>query len=191
MTDFVVAVAVAFGVVFVAELADKTQLLALSFGARARLSLVALGLFLGYGAANAIATAVGAIGGARLPERFLEVAGGLLFLVFAVVTWRRRDDEPEPDDALTQPSRRLVPAIALTIAVAEIGDKTQLATATLASQSAAVAVWLGATSGATASGLLGALLGRVAGGRIPRRTIVIVSAVLFAAFGLMMLAGWF
>ena len=44
MTDFIAALAVAFGVVFVAELGDKTQLLALGFGARHSLRIVAVGL---------------------------------------------------------------------------------------------------------------------------------------------------
>jgi putative Ca2+/H+ antiporter (TMEM165/GDT1 family) len=191
VSDFVVALLVAFGVVFVAELADKTQLLALSFGARARLSSVVLGLFAGYGAANALAAIVGSIGGARLPERSLQIAGGLLFLVFAWVTWRRRAADHDHRAAPALRPGRVVPSIALTIAVAEFGDKTQLATATLASQSAAVAVWIGATSGATASGLLGALLGRVAGDRLPAETIAVASSVLFAIFGVLMLAGAF
>jgi len=189
MGDLAVALLTAFGVVFVAELADKTQLLALSFGARVRLPVVAVGLLLGYGAANALAAVVGAIGGAQLPERALEVAGGLLFLAFAMFTLRRSNEADDVEPAVSV-TGRIVPSIAVSIAVAEFGDKTQLATATLAAQSAAVAVWVGATLGATASGLLGALLGRAAGDRLPARSIAVASAMLFAVFGVAMLAGW-
>ncbi len=67
MVEFLTALAVAFGVVFIAELGDKTQLLALDFGARFSLRTVAIGLTLGYAAANVVATIVGGILGAALP----------------------------------------------------------------------------------------------------------------------------
>ena len=90
---------------------------------------------------------------------------------------------------------RVVGSIGLAIAVAEMGDKTQITTATLASQSASlgvgIGVWAGATVGAAASGMVGAVAGRSVGHRISTRAVDVASAVLFAAFGLAMLAGWF
>jgi putative Ca2+/H+ antiporter (TMEM165/GDT1 family) len=68
--------------------------------------------------------------------------------------------------------------------VAELGDKTMLATATLAAQGTPVLVWVGATIGIVLSGALGVLLGRVFGARLPERATRIGSALLFAAFGL-------
>jgi putative Ca2+/H+ antiporter (TMEM165/GDT1 family) len=200
VTDFIAAVAVAFGVMFLAELGDKTQLLAVNFGARHALRTVAIGLTLGYAAANVVATVVGGVLGATLPERPIEIVGGLIFLAFAVVALRRgRDDEPDEDvdeaADLAPPSRRdtlrLVASVATTIAIAEMGDKTQIATATLASQSSPVGVWIGATLGAASSGMVGALAGNLIGDRIPARALHFASAVLFAAFGVAMLAGWF
>ena len=64
MIDFISAVVAAFGVVFVAELGDKTQLIALGYGAQYSLRIVAIGLVLGYGAANLLATIVGGLLGA-------------------------------------------------------------------------------------------------------------------------------
>ena len=207
MTDFFAAIAVAFGVVFVAELGDKTQLLALGFGARYRLRTVAIGLFLGYGAANAIATVAGGLLGAALPERTIQVIGGGVFLGFAVATLlragRRGVTDGDGDDADrgagVQPAQRTAPrstaavisTVALAIAMAEMGDKTQIATATLASQSAPVGVWIGATAGAAASGMVGAVAGGVVGHRVAPRTLQLASAALFGVFGVAMLAGWF
>jgi putative Ca2+/H+ antiporter (TMEM165/GDT1 family) len=85
----------------------------------------------------------------------------------------------------------VIGSIGLTIAVAEMGDKTQITTATLASQSAPIGVWIGATLGAASSGMIGAFAGRTIGHRISTRAVNIGSAVLFAAFGVAMLAGWF
>ncbi len=53
----------------------------------------------------------------------------------------------------------MIASIAGVIAVAEMGDKTQIATATLASQSSPVGVWIGATLGAASSGMVGAVAG--------------------------------
>jgi putative Ca2+/H+ antiporter (TMEM165/GDT1 family) len=72
--------------------------------------------------------------------------------------------------------------------VAELGDKTMLATATLAAQGNPVLVWVGATAGIVLAGALGVLLGRWFGARLPERATRIGSAVLFAVFGLVLLA---
>jgi putative Ca2+/H+ antiporter (TMEM165/GDT1 family) len=206
MVDTVGALVAAFGVVFVAELGDKTQLLALGFGAQHPLRLVAAGLVLGYGIANLLAVIVGGILGAALPDRPVEIVSGLVFFGFAALALRRAgsgdptgaDTEPTTGDGATPPpvtvrasAPRVVGSIGLAIAVAEMGDKTQISTATLASQSAPVGVWIGATLGAAASGMVGAVAGRSVGHRISTHAVDIASAVLFAAFGLAMLAGWF
>lgn len=197
MTDIAAALVVSFGVVFVAELGDKTQLLALGFGAQYTLRTVAIGLALGYGAANLLATVAGGILGAALPQRPIQVIGGLVFLGFALLAVRRalgataNDDAPSADSVGGSTSFAVISSIASVIAVAEMGDKTQIATATLASQAAPAAVWVGATLGAATSGMVGALAGSVVGDRISLKTLHLASAVLFAAFGVAMLVGWF
>ena len=196
MVDIIAAIITSFGVVFVAELGDKTQLLALGFGAKHSLRLVAIGLTLGYGIANLLAVIVGGLLGAALPERPIQIVSGIVFIVFAVLALRRDNDTAEADinsvDTLggaTGP--KVVGAIALAIAIAEMGDKTQITTATLASQAAPVGVWVGATLGAASSGMVGAVAGRSIGHRISPRAVNVASAVLFAGFGIAMLAGWF
>jgi len=198
VTEFIAALAVAFGVVFVAELGDKTQLLALDFGARYSLRTVAIGLTIGYGAANIVASIVGGILGAALPDRPIQIIGGLVFLGFAAVAVRRARSGSTDDDTAEQSSSvrgtstmAIISSIAALIVVAEMGDKTQIATATLASQSAPVGVWIGATLGAASSGMVGAVAGNLVGDRVPARAMQWVSAGLFSLFGAAMLAGWF
>ena len=192
MWSLVGAVASAFGIVFLAELGDKTQLLALGYGARHGLRTVALGLTLGYAAAGAIAALVGGLLGATLPERPIGLAAGALFLLFAVLAWRDvgGDDDEGGEGAPSGSGLRthsVVASIALTIAIAEFGDKTQLATAALAAQANPVATWLGATGGEVAAGMLGAVAGSRIGQRFEPRRIQIASAVLFAGFGVALL----
>ena len=198
MIDLVTALVIAFGVVFVAELGDKTQLLALDFGARYSLPTVAIGLTLGYAAANVVATIVGGVLGAALPDRPIQIIGGVVFIGFAVLALRRArsgdgDDDEDGIDTSTRGTSTLavITSIATLIAVAEMGDKTQIATATLASQSSPVGVWIGATLGAASSGMVGAVAGNLIGDRVSNSVLQFASAALFSLFGVAMLAGWF
>jgi Ca2+/H+ antiporter, TMEM165/GDT1 family len=176
----------ALGLVFVAELGDKTQLVALGFGARHRLAPVLTGVVIAYMATNLLSVVVGGLLGATLPTRAIGLAGGVLFLGFAAWTLARGDGE-EGDEAVRTGDRSVVLSVATAMFVAELGDKTMLATATLAAQGNPVLVWVGATIGIILAGALGVLLGRWFGARLPERATRIGSAVLFAAFGVVLL----
>ena len=177
----------ALGLVFVAELGDKTQLVALGFGARHRLAPVLAGITIAYMATNLLSVLVGGLLGATLPTRAIGLAGGVMFLGFAVWNLRGGEEEGEEEDAGTG-GRSVLVSVAVAMFVAELGDKTMLATATLAAQGNPVLVWIGATAGIIASGTLGVLLGRVFGARLPERATRIGSSILFAGFGLVLLA---
>lgn len=174
--------------VFVAELGDKTQLVALGFGARHRLAPVLVGVVLAYMATNLLSVVVGGLLGAALPTRAVGIGGGVLFLGFAAYTLFTGDehdhDHDAPASALTG---RVVFTVATAMFVAELGDKTMLATATLAARGSPILVWIGATIGIVASGALGVIVGRMAGAHIPERAIRIVSGALFAVFGVVLL----
>jgi Ca2+/H+ antiporter, TMEM165/GDT1 family len=172
----------ALGLVFVAELGDKTQLVALGFGARHRLAPVLAGVTIAYMATNLLSVLVGGLLGATLPTRAIGLGGGALFLGFAAWTlWRGDEDD---DEGAATGDGSVVLSVAAAMFVAELGDKTMLATATLAAQGSPVLVWIGATIGIILSGALGVLLGRVFGARLPERATRIGSALLFAVFGL-------
>lgn len=198
------ATLIAFATVFVAELGDKTQLIALGFGARHRLWIVAVGLTIGYGLSNLLAAAVGGAVGQALPTSWVGVASGVVFLVFAGLTSRRIGDIPDgpipidgesgtdartPDRAVPPVVMSAIAAIASAIVIGELGDKTQLATAALAANGQAVATWIGATAGVTTAGLLGAVVGARLARRLSPRTITTVSAGLFAVFGAVIIVG--
>ena len=176
----------ALGLVFVAELGDKTQLVALGFGARHKLAPVLTGVVIAYMATNLLSVLVGGLLGATLPTRAIGLGGGVLFLGFAAWTlWKDEDDEDDEGAATSQGS--IVLSVATAMFVAELGDKTMLATATLAAQGNPVLVWIGATIGIVLAGTLGVLLGRAFGARLPERATRIGSAVLFAVFGLVLI----
>ncbi len=188
----------ALGVVFVAELGDKTQLVAMSLGARYRLRQVIIGLAIAYLVSSALAAVVGGLLGAALPERELSIGGGIAFICFAMFElFRASDDEADDDgevpvEATTNGAARSVvrspiALIVLAITVAELGDKTQLTTATLAARSSPVLTWAGATLGLMAAGVIGALIGRRLGERLPHRALSYLSAALFLIVGVIMI----
>lgn len=179
----------AMGLVFIAELGDKTQLVALGLGARHRLGPVVVGVVAAYAATNLLSVVIGGLLGAALPTRAIGIAGGLMFLGFAAWTLRSGDeDDADESTAAGGSTASVVASVAVAMFVAELGDKTMLATATLAAKGDPVLVWIGATVGIIASGLLGVFLGRAFGARLPEKVTRIGSAVLFAGFGLVLLA---
>jgi len=176
----------ALGLVFVAELGDKTQLVALGMGARHRLGPVLAGVALAYALTNLLSVVIGGLLGAALPTRAIGIGGGVLFLGFAL--WNLREGDEEEAAAAATSGRRVVLSVAAAMFVAELGDKTMLATATLAAQGNPVLVWIGATVGIILSGFVGVFVGRATGARLPERAIRIGSSVLFAAFGVALIA---
>jgi putative Ca2+/H+ antiporter (TMEM165/GDT1 family) len=189
----------ALGLVFVAELGDKTQMVALTFGARHKLTPVLIGVALAYMATNLLSVLIGGLLGATLPTRAIGIVGGVLFLGFAVWTLRSGDGDAPPDELVADgpgdPAtaitgsvhRSVITSTALAMFVAELGDKTMLATATLAAKDNPVLTWIGATIGIICAGALGAIVGKLFGARLPERALRIGSAVMFFVFGIVLI----
>ena len=179
--------ALGFVVVFLAELGDKTQLVALSLATRHPAAPVLAGVALGQVASQALAVLAGGLLGEVVPDEVLQVVAGLTFLGFAV--WTFYGDDEEDDDVPAVRGRSLVLSVATAMFVGELGDKTMLASATLATRGSPVLTWAGAAAGVVAAGALAVLVGRVLGGRIPRRATRLAATVLFVVFGVALLAG--
>jgi len=103
--------------------------------------------------------------------------------------WTLRSDRLTEDEA-TRAQRSSAPAFfAVTSAflLAELGDKTMLATITLAADHDWVGVWIGSTLGMVAADALAIMVGAIAGKHLPERVIQLVAAALFLVFGAYML----
>ncbi len=175
-------------VVLVAELGDKSQLLALSLAARGRPVAVLAGIAVAAAGIHALSVIAGAALRSAVPTTALSVAAGAVFLAFAV--WTLLAEEPEAD--VGSPRRR-AGSVALTAGVAflvaEIGDKTMLATVALASANGPLGTWVGATLGTVAADALAVVVGHRLGRRLPVRVVRAVAAASFAVVGIVVLLG--
>ena len=175
-----------FGLVFLAELGDKSMLLAIAFAARYRpwpvLGGIAIAAFVMLG----LSTLLGAALGAALPERAVAIGGGLLFLGFGLWTLLDDDDDDDDEDEELRSGSVLL-GVTLAFLIAEFGDKTMLATLTLAGTQPAVPTWLGAGLGMTAASGIAIVLATAAGARLPERIMRVVAATAFLLFGVLLL----
>jgi len=178
------ALAVAFGVVFLAELGDKSQLLALSLAARRPALKVLAGLALAALVLQGVAALLGAAVATAVPMRVVAVVAGLGFLVSALLVLRADDDGPAVGPVRY---RSTVLLAFVTLLAAELGDKTMIATAALAARESPVPVWLGATAGLVAADALAVLVGARLFKSLPVHVVRRGTAVLLAAIGVALL----
>ena len=175
----------ALGVVFLAELGDKSQLLALTLAARRPAAQVLAGLALAALLLQGLSAALGAALASAVPLEVVTVLAAASFLVAALLTLRRSDDAP-PVPARAGSTVLLSFAALL---VAEMGDKTMLATAALAAREDPVLTWLGGTAGFVIADGLAVLLGLALFRRLPVRAVRLGTAALLAVLGAVLLLG--
>ncbi|WP_103502871.1 MULTISPECIES: TMEM165/GDT1 family protein [Streptomyces] len=183
MFSFTVA-AVTFGVVFLAELPDKTALAGLVLGTRYRASYVFVGVAAAFAVHVALAIAAGSLLG-LLPQRLLATIVGLLFLGGAFLLLRQKD---EAEDDVRKPADQSFWKVAgsgfMLILIAEFGDLTQIMTANLAARyDNPVSVALGAVLALWAVAAIGILGGRALMRRVPLRLITRIAAAVMAVLG--------
>lgn len=204
----------AFVLVGLAELGDKSQLLLLGFAAKYRPVKVVAGAAIAILLLQAAGVLLGRAVGALIPAVVVSVVAGLLFVVFGVVTWRGAGDDEAAEEGGRTFALGPVLTVAAALLIAEFGDKTQLMTVSIAADPAAalrtlgsfgsgieppqagtaataLGVWLGSSAGFLAADALAIVIGAVLGARLPRRAIARFSAVVFVVFGLVTLASAF
>jgi putative Ca2+/H+ antiporter (TMEM165/GDT1 family) len=181
---------VSFGLIFFAELGDKSQLVALWFATRYRWWLVILGVSVATLVVHLASTAIGASAADLLPEEVLLIVVGLSFFAFAA--WSMRGDTLDEEEVKEAKTTSMLGAFSIVTTgffLSELGDKTQLATISLGGhESSFIGVWLGSTTGMVAADALAIAAGVLLGKRLPERTMALVSAGLFVIFGVLALA---
>ncbi len=179
----------AFAVVLLAELGDKTQLVALTLAGR----YPALRVLAALGAAivvlQTLSVTAGALISRAVPDRAIAVGAGLLFLGFAVWTWRSGDEDDDGDGVAAAAGRAGLVGVAVAFFLAELGDKTMLTTATLAADRGAAAVWAGSLVAMVTATALAVVAGRALTRRVAPGALRRAGALAFLVVGVATLVG--
>lgn len=211
------AFAVSTILITLAELGDKTQLLALALACRYKAWQVLVGIFVATLAIHFLSTIAGQLVGNAIPRVWLSVVTGLLFVGFGIWTLR---GEADGDEKATRSRFGPIVTVGVAFFLAELGDKTQIMTMTIAADPAAVlrtfgaagpaisgaldsiglsarsldpaqtfwGVWLGSTVGMMIADGFAIVVGSVLGKKLPERLITRISGAIFILFGLITLA---
>ena len=179
---------VSLGLIFVAELGDKSQLMALTFAARYKALTILAAITVATAFVHLFSVAIGELIGAALPTHAISIVAGVAFIGFAL--WTLRGDELDEDDEARGPARRRDPSSSPSRSaffLAELGDKTMLATVTLAADHGWFGVWLGSTLGMVAADALAIVVGAQLGARLPQKVVKIAAAATFVVFGVLLI----
>jgi len=187
------ATILSLGVVFLAELGDRSQLLTMTYALRYRWWVVLTGVAIASVTVHGVSVAIGHFLGTALPARPMAFASAVAFLIFAAWTWREGTARDGDVSAPRQPRFALLTVVS-SFMLAELSDKTTLATVTLASDHNWVGVWVGTTLGMILADGLAIAAGLLLHQRLPEHLLHVLASLLFLEFGLWMLfdnaLGW-
>jgi len=169
------------GLIFVAELGDKTQLVALTLATRFRAGVVLAGIFVATLLVHLLSVAIGGFTGTVLPAGWIELLSGLAFVGFGL--WTIRGDQLDENNDAMQSLTSPFLIVTITFFLAELGGKTMLGTVTLAASYSLVLVWIGSTLGMVLSDGLAIWVGQALGKNLPERSIKMGAAGIFFVFG--------
>jgi len=188
--EWIYPLIVAFSIVFVSELGDKTQILVLSFASKSKtwliLAGVALGSLLSHGTAIIFGSFLGSINN-ELIQSLLKIITYASFILFGIITLRSKDELKQKDKKISSSKYgiAIVFIIAFSILVGELGDKTFLASIGLGIEyaSAKIALIIGAILGMIASDAIAVFLGKMINKKLSSNMIQKFSGILFLIFG--------
>ena len=184
-----------FGLIFVSELPDKTAFATLFLATRHNPLAVFIGAATAFVIQSLVAVAFGSVV-SLLPRSATRIAAGLLLLVFAILMWRRKDASApaasaQDDRPIHSPRfSKTVLSSFMVIFIAEWGDLTQLATATLAARyQAPIIVFLASTLALWAVTAIGVIVGCQAKHFIQPKLMQRMAAIVFTVAGIALLIG--
>ncbi len=175
---------ISFAMIFLAELGDKTQLVALTLATCYNARVVIWGIFWSTLTIHIFSAGIGWLIGGHLPASWIHFAAGLAFIGFGF--WTLRGDSLDEDEQScdTKKKKGVFWLVFVTFFLAELGDKTMLSTVTLAAANPFIPVWLGSTAGMVLSDGLAIVVGKVLGAKLPERLIKVGASLIFFGFGI-------
>lgn len=171
-----------FLLVFIAEMADKTQFMIMALTNRFRLKTILCGMISGICIIAGLSVLAGDIIGDLIPVSVIKICGGIMFLAFGLWNLRQSKDE---EDTHHVGSSLPVLSIAVSFILAELGDKTQLATVALAADHMQdhLPIFLGSALGLIMANLVGIFAGKFLFSRLSEDHVKLLSSFCFFFFG--------
>jgi putative Ca2+/H+ antiporter (TMEM165/GDT1 family) len=178
MQDFLQA----FALIFIAEMGDKTQIMAMAFATRYKISHILLGVGIGAFLNHGLAILLGSLLNRYIPMEALQLVAGVLFVAFGLLSLSISEEDEETAKANKYGA---IATVALSFFLGELGDKTQLTALTLSTQAQMpVFTLMGTVSGMIVVSSVGIFIGAKLGDRIPEHMIRLGSFMIFMLFGL-------
>lgn len=175
----------AFFFIFIAEMGDKTQILAMTFATKYKVKKVLLGVLIGSALNHGLAIILGYYLSTVIPINAIQLVAGASFILFGL--WALKDDGDEEDEEAKSKYGPVV-TVALAFFIGELGDKTQLTAITLSTDALyPVFILMGTVLGMIATSGMGIYLGSKIGERIPEYAIKFISSGVFLFFGILKL----
>lgn len=174
-----------FIIVGIAELGDKTQLLTLALASKYPMEKVISGIFSATAALMLIAVLLGEIILKLVPMLFISILSGAFFIIYGL--YIIAPIKKEERDRAEKPVKSKDPfwVVFGSFFLAEVGDKTQLATFALSAKYGnPLQVWIGATLGMVLANIFGIVIGNVLQNYLPQKMIDYISGGIFILFGL-------
>lgn len=184
------ALGTAFGLTFIAELGDKTQLAVLTLSARFGFWPVFAGAAAAFVILNAVAVTLGAVIARVVPELVIRYVSAGIFILFGVLALRPEADGEEEEAEAPAGKRNALLTTFLVVLLMELGDKTQLSLVAMTSRfDSPVAIFIGGTLALVAASALGAIVGKGLAGILPMKWIRFSSGIVFIVFGVLIASG--
>lgn len=189
--EFIYPFFISFILVFISELGDKTQLIALSFSSKLKFYIIILGVALGSFFSHGIAILFGSfLGNIENPifQNILKIITYTSFIIFGIITIKQKNSEENilsKNNSIMKKNISYILFIAFSIAIGELGDKTFLASIGLGIQYPCFKIMLicGAIFGMIVSDSIAIIFGKFLSKKVPDNIINLCSGLLFLIFG--------
>lgn len=189
--DALYAIGEALILIFVLELGDKTQLMTISFASKYSRRAVFIGVFCALSVVTVLGVVIGYVLHAALPVSLIQGIAAAVFIILGIWIILRREEEQKIETEEI-PEKRVFLNTFLLTALAELGDKTQIAVILLSAESGLpLAVLTGALIGFLLIVAIGVIIGREISKRVSRKWIVLASGIVFILIGIITIVEMF
>lgn len=177
----------AFLLIFIAEMGDKTQIIAMTFATQYKIKEVLAGVFIGVFINHGLAIVLGQYLSKLVPMDSIQLVAGIMFVIFGLLALKEEELEKKGNKKAFGP----IATVALAFFIGELGDKTQLTAMTLsAGGNHPFFILCGTTLGMLGTSGLGIFVGSKIGEKMPDISIKIISSIVFIFFGTLKLYKW-